>query len=135
RGHGDPWSNRFNSCSSTHCHVEPRPAWRSRALVAFKLQHNFTMLPRNRRIILSIASIFLLLVLIFVIWFDWNMVKPYVERQVTEKTGREFLIRGNLDVDLSLNPLISADGISLANADWGTEQPMLSVDRLAFRIS
>ena len=62
-------------------------------------------------------------------------MKPYVERQVTEKTGREFLIRGNLDVDLSLNPLISADGISLANADWGTEQPMLSVDRLAFRIS
>src|SRR4051812_18243660 len=90
---------------------------------------------KRRRIILSIVSTLLLLVLMFVIWFDWNMVKPYVERQVTEKTGREFLIRGNLDVDLSLNPLISAEGISLANADWGTEQPMLGVDRFAVRIS
>jgi uncharacterized protein involved in outer membrane biogenesis len=90
---------------------------------------------RRTKRILSISSIlFVLLVTIFIIWFDWNMIKPYVERQVTEKTGREFVIR-DLDVRLSLNPLISAEGISLANAEWGTEQPMLGVDKVAFRIS
>ncbi|HEU4854726.1 MAG TPA: AsmA family protein [Nitrosospira sp.] len=91
---------------------------------------------RRTKRILSISSIvFVLLVTIFIVWFDWNMIKPYVERQVTEKTGREFVIRGDLDVRLSLNPLISAEGISLANAEWGTEQPMLDVEKVAFRIS
>ncbi|HEX8875024.1 MAG TPA: AsmA family protein [Nitrosospira sp.] len=89
----------------------------------------------RRRAILSILSIIFLVVLIFITWFDWNMFKPFIERQVTEKTGREFVIQGDLDVDLSMNPRISAEGISLANADWSTEQPMLSIGQLAFRIS
>ncbi|WP_090827657.1 AsmA family protein [Nitrosovibrio tenuis] len=87
------------------------------------------------RAVLSVLSVLLILVVAFAIWFDWNMIKPYVERQVTEKTGREFVIGGDLDVKLSLNPLVSAEGLSLANADWGTQQPMLGVDRLQFRIS
>src|SRR5437899_2695708 len=87
------------------------------------------------RATLSILGILLILVVGFVIWFDWNMIKPYVERQVTEKTGREFIIHGDLDVKLSLNPLVSAEGLSLANADWGTQQPMLGVGRFQFRIS
>jgi uncharacterized protein involved in outer membrane biogenesis len=63
------------------------------------------------------------------------MAKPYIQRQVSEKTGREFMIAGDLDVQLSLNPLISAEGVSLANAEWGTKQPMLAVDKIAFRVS
>ena len=82
-----------------------------------------------------VSAVLLLMVILFAAWFDWNMVKPYVERQVTEKTGRDFVIRGEIDVDLSLNPLISLGGMTLANAEWGTRQPMLAVDRTAFRIS
>src|SRR5688572_2340794 len=86
--------------------------------------------------ILSISGVaLLLLVIAFFIWFDWNMLKPYIERQVTEKTSREFSIRGDLDVNLSLNPLISVERISLANAELGTEPPMVAVDKVAVRIS
>ncbi|SEA24915.1 AsmA family protein [Nitrosospira multiformis] len=86
--------------------------------------------------ILSISGVaLLLLVIAFVLWFDWNMLKPYIERQVTDRTGREFTIRGDLDVNLSLNPLVSVEGLSLANAEWGTEQPMVAVDKVAVRIS
>jgi AsmA family protein len=92
------------------------------------------MRARYRRL-LPIFGIFFLLIVIFVIWFDWNMIKPYAERQVSEKTGREFTIRGDLNVSLSLNPLISAEGISLANAEWGTEQPMLDIGKASFRVS
>jgi uncharacterized protein involved in outer membrane biogenesis len=92
------------------------------------------MRARTRRLLPVIGILFLLIV-ILAVWFDWNMIKPYAERQVTEKTGREFVIRGDLDVSLSLNPLISAEGISLANAEWGTEQPMLDVGKASFRIS
>ena len=92
------------------------------------------MRARTRRLLPVIGILFLLIV-ILAVWFDWNMIKPYAERQVTEKTGREFVIRGDLDVSLSLNPLVSAEGISLANAEWGTEQPMLDIGKASFRIS
>ncbi|HVW64078.1 MAG TPA: AsmA family protein [Nitrosospira sp.] len=90
---------------------------------------------RTTRKTLLILGAFLAFIVAFWIWFDWNMAKPYIQRQVTEKTGREFVIAGDLDVRLSLDPLISAEGISLANAGWGTEQPMLAVDKIAFRVS
>src|SRR5690242_9379863 len=93
------------------------------------------MRSRTTRKILLIAGALLAFAVAFAIWFDWNMAKPYIQRQVTEKTGREFVIAGDLDVRLSLNPLISAEGVSLANAEWGTEQPMLAVKKIAFRIS
>src|SRR5215217_7766852 len=92
------------------------------------------MRARYRRL-LPVFGIFFLLIVIFAIWFDWNMIKPYAERQVTEKTGREFSIRGDLNVSLSLNPLISVEGISLANAEWGTEQPMVDIGKVSFRVS
>ena len=105
-------------------------------LTSDALQPRFmlAMRARTRRLLPVIGTLFLLTV-ILAVWFDWNMVKPYAERQVTEKTGREFVIRGDLDVSLSLNPLVSAEGISLANAEWGTEQPMLDIGRASFRIS
>lgn len=93
------------------------------------------MRTRSKRRIAFAFGVLLALAVIFVIWFDWNMMKPYIERQVTEKTGREFAIQGDLDVRLSLNPLISIEGLSLANADWGSEQPMLGVNKLSFRVS
>ncbi|KIO48880.1 AsmA family protein [Nitrosospira sp. NpAV] len=92
------------------------------------------MRARSRKILITLAAIFTIVV-IAVALFDWNILKPYVERQVTHKTGREFIIRGNLDVNLSLNPKISVEGLSLANADWGTGQPMLATERLSFRIN
>jgi uncharacterized protein involved in outer membrane biogenesis len=92
------------------------------------------MTPRAKRWTAVLGAI-VLLIAAFVAWFDWNRVKPYVERKVTEKTGREFHIRGNLDVRLSLNPLITAEGVTLANADWSQNQPMLAVERAAFRIN
>lgn len=85
--------------------------------------------------VLLILGAILALIAIFAALFDWNMTKPYIQRQVGEKTGRDFIIAGDLDVRLSLNPLISAQGVSLANPGWGTKQPMLAVDKIAFRIS
>lgn len=92
------------------------------------------MRTRSKKILVIFGGIFALAV-IAILLFDWNVLKPYVERQVTETTGREFRIQGNLDVSLSLNPRISVEGLSLANADWSTEQPMLGVNKAAFRIS
>ncbi|MEO6823883.1 MAG: AsmA family protein [Nitrosospira sp.] len=91
------------------------------------------MKTRSRKILLIFGILFTLAA-VAISLFGWNMLKPYVERQVTEKTGREFSIGGDLDVSLSLNPRISVEGLSLANAEWGTEQPMFAVDKLSFSI-
>jgi uncharacterized protein involved in outer membrane biogenesis len=92
------------------------------------------MTARAKRWGAALAAI-AVLVAAFVAWFDWNLLKPYVERKVTEKTGREFHIRGNLDVRLSFNPLVTAEGLTLANAEWSQNQPMLAVERASFRIN
>jgi len=96
--------------------------------------HAFIAMKTRSRKIFLIFGILFALAAAAISLFDWNMLKPCVERQVTDKTGREFLIRGDLDVSLSLNPRISVEELSLANAEWGTEQPMLAVDKLSFRI-
>src|SRR5947208_2783147 len=46
------------------------------------------MVQRTRRVVLALG-IFVALVAAFVLLFDWNLLKPYAERKVTEATGRE----------------------------------------------
>jgi len=92
------------------------------------------MARRTRRVVLVLAIV-AGVVVAFVLLFDWNLLKPYAERKVTQITGREFHINGNLGVKLSLNPLITADRLTLANVDWSSKQPMLEADQVAFRIS
>jgi len=69
-----------------------------------------------------------------ILLFNWNMLRGPIERKVSAATGREMHINGNLDVDLSLHPLIRIQGITLSNAAWGSQPQMLSIDELAFRI-
>ncbi len=61
--------------------------------------------------------------------FDWNWLKGPLERRVSTTLGREFEIRGPLDVDLSLHPRITAHDLRLANPDWATDGPMLAAER------
>ncbi|HMN46218.1 MAG TPA: AsmA family protein [Povalibacter sp.] len=79
------------------------------------------------------ASVAVIAVLI-AIW-DWNWFKGPVERRVTAATGREFHIRGDLDVDLGWRPRITAQDLHLANADWSKRPEMTSVRQLDLRIA
>lgn len=76
-----------------------------------------------------------LLIVLFFLLFDWNWMKGPIERRVEAATGREFDIVGDLDVDLSLDPLITADGLRLGNAAWSEDADMLEVERLQVRIA
>ncbi|MEM8514840.1 uncharacterized protein involved in outer membrane biogenesis [Massilia sp. MP_M2] len=72
-------------------------------------------------------------VILFLMLFDWNMLRPYINRKVSETTGREFAIRGDLDVKFQrdLNgetgwrrfvpqPHITADNVYMSNPAWST---------------
>jgi uncharacterized protein involved in outer membrane biogenesis len=72
-------------------------------------------------------------VILFLMLFDWNMLRPYINRKVSETTGREFAIRGDLDVRFQRDrngetgwrrfvpqPHITADNVYMSNPAWST---------------
>lgn len=79
----------------------------------------------------ALAMAMLAIVVLLLLW-DWNWFKRPIERIVTARTGREFHIDGNLDVDLGRTATIRADGLRIANAPWARAPRFASVDRLAF---
>ncbi|PJJ97322.1 AsmA family protein [Lysobacteraceae bacterium NML91-0213] len=73
------------------------------------------------------------LLVLFLLW-DWNWFKGPVERAVEARTGRDFTIGGDLDVDPGRVTTIRADALELGNADWSDEARMAAADRLELSI-
>ena len=69
-----------------------------------------------------------------VYFFDWNLLRGPIARRVEHATGRTFAINGDLHVQLSLRPRITADGLVMGNADWASDPNMAEIGRLAFKI-
>ncbi|RDZ29448.1 AsmA family protein [Lysobacter silvisoli] len=99
--------------------------------------------PRSRRAfsalrahpVLTTLGAFLLALLALILLWDWNWLRGPVERQVQARTGREFDIGGDLDVDLDWRrPTIRADAVRLGNAKWAQRPTMAAADRLQFDI-
>nr|WP_295377455.1 AsmA family protein [Pseudoxanthomonas sp.] len=86
--------------------------------------------PRPSRRTGLILAVVAVAVLALFLLFDWNWFKGPVERQVQARTGREFRIGGNLDVDLGRVTTVRADGLRLGNAAWSKE-PAMAVARRA----
>ena len=79
------------------------------------------------------------IVILFFLLFDWNMLRPYINRKVSETTGREFAIRGDLDVKFHRGldsergwrryvprPYISANDVTMSNPTWSTVGPQMA---------
>lgn len=81
-----------------------------------------------------VLGIVVLSVLLFVAFFDWNMIRGFVNEQVSEQLGRQFAIKGDLDVDLGLPPRIQANDVYIANTDWGSRPNMAHVEEVSFSI-
>ena len=64
---------------------------------------------------------------------DFSRYRTDIEIAITEATGREFRIAG--DFTPKAFPLsLVAEGISLANADWGSDAPFLSIGHVSAKI-
>lgn len=88
-----------------------------------------------KRVLVASAAVVAALAVVLAA-FDWNWLRPLLDQQVTERTGRAFAVAGNLDVrPFSLSPRIRMDKIRLQNASWGTTPDMLQADAIEFRIS
>ena len=76
-----------------------------------------------------------LLPILYVLVFGWNWARRPLERMVTEKTGRQLVIGGDLEVHLGWPaPRVHAKGVTFANPVWAKQKQMLTVDDVEFSI-
>ncbi len=66
---------------------------------------------------------------------DFNQYKGLIAEKAKEATGRELKIDGNLDLQISLSPKIAVDGVSFANASWGSRPEMVTIKKFAAEMS
>jgi len=97
---------------------------------------------RPIKILLGFLATLLLVVIaliIFVLTFDWNRARPWINNKVTETIGREFAINGDLRVRWHQGdatekgwrryvprPEISAQEVHIVNPEWTKTGPRLA---------
>ena len=64
----------------------------------------------------------------------WSSTKDLVVSNVERATGRKLTIDGELDLDLSLTPVVVVEDVSFANAAWGSSPQMVTFRRLEIEV-
>ena len=94
----------------------------------------------------SLVVLLAVLVLI-IVFFDWNRIKPTINNKVSEELHRPFAINGDLSVvwrrELDEGgwrawvpwPHVVAQDLSLGNPDWSKQPQMVTLKRVELRIS
>ncbi len=100
--------------------------------------------PIARYILTGLLAIFLLVAafIIFAAMFDWNLARPFINREVSALTGRDFAIQGDLRMRFRQGlrtehgwrryvprPLISAGDVHLSNPAWSSAGAQMFVAR------
>ena len=76
-----------------------------------------------------------LLAVLFVAIFGWNWLRGPVERMTLDKTGRELVIGGDLELKFGWPlPRIRAGAVTFANPAWATEKQMLAADAVEIEV-
>ncbi|MBI2584688.1 MAG: AsmA family protein, partial [Rhodospirillales bacterium] len=65
---------------------------------------------------------------------DLNEYRGLIADQVKTATGREMMIAGKLDVKISLTPALAVEGVTFANAPWGSRAQMATLKQLAAEV-
>jgi uncharacterized protein involved in outer membrane biogenesis len=67
---------------------------------------------------------------IYLTTLDFNSYKAEIREEVREATGRDLVIAGDIDLELSLTPRLTVSDVRFQNADWGSKPDMASVGEL-----
>jgi len=65
---------------------------------------------------------------------DLSRYRPQLEAAVSSALGRDFRIAGELKLKALPNPSVVAEGVTLANADWGEPTPMVAIGRVSAKV-
>jgi uncharacterized protein involved in outer membrane biogenesis len=90
-----------------------------------------------RKILLILAALAMVIVIGLAIFISQIDVSEYKEQtlvQAEKATGRKASIDGDLDLSISLNPAIIAEGVHFANAEWGSRPDMATIKRVEVQV-
>jgi uncharacterized protein involved in outer membrane biogenesis len=82
----------------------------------------------------ALIGILILTIVLVIAFFDLNRLREPLSTAVSKSLGREFAINGDLSADWSWTPRFTINDVELANAPWGSEPEMFTLDRLAFAV-
>ena len=89
--------------------------------------------------ILSILSVLLVAIVVAAVAvlssLDFNDYKGVIAEEVKKATGRDLKISGDLKLHISLTPSLYVDGVTFANAPWGSRPEMVSLKRLEAEVA
>ena len=100
----------------------------------FGIRHSWNI--TLKRALIGIGSFLLILVLgltAYLMLADFSGYKTDIEQAITDATGREARIDGEFILE-AIPPSIVAEGVTLGNADWGSDTDALSVGHFSARI-
>ena len=72
---------------------------------------------------------------IYLLTIDVEDYHPEIAEAVADATGRELTLGGPLDLAISLTPVVVAENVSFANADWGSRPQMATIERIEVQIA
>jgi uncharacterized protein involved in outer membrane biogenesis len=96
---------------------------------------------------LAVALLVLAGLMLFLVLFDWNLLRPTINDKVSAALNRPFAIEGNLSVEWQREPEeggwrawlpwphFSAEGLTLGNPEWAEGDTFVSLDRVQFRLA
>ncbi|MFM0293141.1 MULTISPECIES: AsmA family protein [Paraburkholderia] len=96
--------------------------------------------------LLAIIVILIVALAIFILTFDWNRARPYINDKVTQAIGRPFAINGDLKVGWRHPvgetgwrgwvpwPRFSAANITVGNPDWTRQPQFATLDEIDFQV-
>ncbi|MFM0668330.1 AsmA family protein [Paraburkholderia sediminicola] len=96
--------------------------------------------------LLAIIVILIVALTIFMLTFDWNRARPYINDKVTQAIGRPFAINGDLKVGWRHPvgetgwrgwvpwPRFSAANITVGNPDWTKQPQFATLDEIDFQV-
>ncbi|MDZ4735643.1 MAG: AsmA family protein [Rhodospirillaceae bacterium] len=65
---------------------------------------------------------------------DLNDYKAVLAEKVKEATGRDLTLAGDIELEISFKPRLAVNGVSFANAEWGSGAEMATVERLEAQV-
>lgn len=85
---------------------------------------------RTAGIVLGAIVALLLAVAIFLWSYDFNRLRPDIEKWVQDASGRKLTIKGDIDLRLGWNPSLVVTDVTFQNAPWGTRPELAKMAEL-----
>ncbi len=87
------------------------------------------------KLIVMISGGLVAAVVVVLLTVDFGAYKSEITAALTEVTGRELSIEGDFKLRFGIRPSVTAKGVKLANAPWGSRPHMMTAERFEAEIA